>query len=348
MLIGIMQHASGERGEFSPFEYQCQLLQRCDVLPKINTRSTLENVLETLRTFKQEWHRHQQFLIPFDFSRSTGLCPDVVIEITKYLSLNETITACSIDILRLLRDAHSKVHLNNPSKRFLQIIPEHLDTRQIVSLHITDDIDSPACDFLALQMFDQVVSVTVLSQRAKQTIGRLLPHFPRVRRLSLWFGDEFDSVLLEDLRGLSFYSITRLHIRCPGVSSSWLWSEYDRGDHSKNKTITSFILDSTYYQVNWNKRYSSFGSPPLLFFKLPMPFIKSLSNVRRIRLVVNRDQLEMCLLVDQWQQLISECPQLERVIIQSPDSEKFTQTTLNIEQTLRLSRPEMIFRIKSV
>jgi thiamine kinase-like enzyme len=101
-LIEIMLRARRVKPGCFQSEYQCQVLQRCDLLPQAKTRSTLEKVVETLRTFRQEWQYHQHFLVPFDFVRSTGLCPDVVIEITKYLSLVDTINAFSIVILPLL------------------------------------------------------------------------------------------------------------------------------------------------------------------------------------------------------------------------------------------------------
>ena len=194
-----MQHASGQRRDFSPFEYHCQVLQRCDLLPRTKTRSTLENVLETLRVFKEEWHRHQQFLVPFDVSRSTGLCPDVLAVISEYLFLNDAINAFSISILPVLHQSHSKVHLNNPSYRLLEMIPEHLDPRQISSVRIIDNIDRPTHHLSAFQIFDRLVSVIVFSQTGQQTIGRLLPYLPAVHRLCVWFVTEFDWTLFKDL-----------------------------------------------------------------------------------------------------------------------------------------------------
>jgi hypothetical protein len=66
----------------------------------------------------------------------TGLCPDVQIEISKYLTLDDTINAFSISILPYLRQAHTKVHLVDAPNPFLQIIAEHLDRNQISSVRI--------------------------------------------------------------------------------------------------------------------------------------------------------------------------------------------------------------------
>jgi hypothetical protein len=195
MLIGVMQLVPREEAGFSSLEYRYQVVQFCDRLPGTGQRSALENVLETLRTSRQEWHRHQSYLVPFNVCQSTGLCPDVVVEITKYLSLDETINAFSMSILPLLRDGYSKVHLNNPTKRFVEMIPEYLDPRQVTSLRIADDPRRLRSDLNAFHTFNQLTSLTILSERASHRIEQCLNCLPKIRRLSLWLDDESSSHL---------------------------------------------------------------------------------------------------------------------------------------------------------
>ena len=346
MLVGIMPHASGQQGEFSPFEYQCQVLQRGGLLFNTNTRSTLENVLETLRVFKEEWHRHQQFLLPFDVSRPTGLCPDVVIEISKYLSLIDTINAFSISILPVLRQAHSKVHLNNPSYRLLQMIPHYLDPRQISSVYIIDDIHRPTHHLSAFQIFDQLVSMTVFSQRREPMIGRLLSYFPAVRRLCLWFITQFDWILAKDLRDLSSHPITHLHIRCTGVYFDILWTGNTRDVHSKNTTITSFTFDGEYDPWHRNRSQRHLRPERSNYFKPVIRFIRSLVNIQRVRFITSEYRVNQLLQVNEWREVISECVRLDRVIIQLVNDEGYTREAHNIEQELRRIRPGIIFRIE--
>jgi hypothetical protein len=185
ILIGMVQHAAGERGDFSPFEYQCQVLQRCDLLPKTNDRSTRENILETLCTFREEWRLAQRSLLSFDVIGSTGLCPDVLVRVCKYLLLDEAINAFSASIIPLLRQAHVKVHLNNPSRQSLVMITRCLDSRQIVSLRVTDDVQRRILNFSAFRMFDQLAGVTLLSETGTDSIDDVLQYLPNVRHLSL-------------------------------------------------------------------------------------------------------------------------------------------------------------------
>ena len=77
-------------------------------------------------------------------------------------------------------------------------------------------------------------------------------------------------------------------------------------------------------------------------------FIQSLVNVRQVRFITSRYQIEMFLEVNQWQQLVTECFRLNRVIIQLVDGGEFMQEAENIEQQLRHFRPGMIFRIQTI
>ena len=349
MLIGVTHHASSERGRFSPFDYHARVLQCGDLLIKPQNISRLEKVLETLRSFRQEWHRHQEFLFRVDVTEATGMCPDVWVEITKYLSLNDAINAFSLSILPLLRQAHSKINLDNPSNRLLQMIGQHLDPRQIASVHIITENRRSSRDFSAFQMFDQLVSVTVFSRKSNNTNGGLLPYFPTARYVSFWFAFEFDFGLLLDLRHVFSHRMTDLHIHCTGVCFVAFRPGNRKGGSSKNTTITSFLFDSAYKTTNSNHRqpYGSLQVSPSEKLPILMKFIAFLSHVRRVRLIVNPEKVQTFLEVDQWQQLISECLHLHRVTIQLADEADFTQQAVNIEQELRRIRPGIIFRIKS-
>jgi hypothetical protein len=70
-----------------------------------------------------------------------------VIEISKYLPLDDVINASSPSVFPLLRGAHTKVHLANSSHPFLQMVREHLDSRQVTSLRLADDLVTLRHDF---------------------------------------------------------------------------------------------------------------------------------------------------------------------------------------------------------
>ena len=344
ILVGIMLRALQEAPSGPQSEYECQLLQRCDLLPKTNTRSTLENVVETLRTFKQEWHHNQQFLIPFDVVRSTGLCPDVVIEISKYLSLVDIINAFSIAILPLLKAAHAKIHLENPSSLLLQKVRQHLDPSQIASLRLTNDFQIPRHHLPAFQTFDRLTSVTVISENEANAIGYLRCYLPNRRHLSLWFYFVNNSQLFRHVRDLSFFPITRLQIRCTDNAFYQFQPQHEQYSCMGNTTITSFTFEMEYYPQQRRAFRWVHDSPDLVLSAFE--FIGSLVNVRRVRFVTNRQQIPTFLQLNRWQHSFPKCVCLERVIVQLVDDGDFTEEAKNVEQEWRQLRPGIVFRIK--
>ena len=346
MLIGIMLRARREEPNCLQSEYQCQVLQRCDLLLQTNTKSTLEDLLQTLRTFRAEWHRQQQFLVPFDVVRSTGLCPDVLAEISKYLSFDEMIRAFSVNILPALRRARAKVNLVTPSNSLLQMVCRHLDPTQIASLRITDNFQIPRRYLPSFLTFTQLTSVTAVSKRGTHAIDYLRRYLPNLRRLALWFNDETEWHLFRGLRDLSSPPITHLQIHCPGNHFISLRNEYQAQKHyAKNTTITSFMFDTEYYPVHRGGFHRHNHSSQLV--NSALDFIGSLTNVRRVRFVTNRSKIQTFLQLNEWQWLIGDCACLERVIIQLVDGGDFTREAKNIEQELCHLRPTIVFRIKS-
>ena len=80
-----------------------------------------------------------------------------IIEITRYLTLNETINACSMIILPLFRQTRTKVHVVDPSNRFLAVISQHLDPNQMTSVRLPGNVSSAEKRFLILSYFHSTI-----------------------------------------------------------------------------------------------------------------------------------------------------------------------------------------------
>ena len=114
LLFGIMQRVPQAEISFSPFQYECQVLQRTDFFPQTAPNWSMERILKKLSGFGHQWYRHQELLVLFNLSRSTALCPDVLAGISPYLSFDQTIRGFSLNILPLLRQTHTKINLVEP------------------------------------------------------------------------------------------------------------------------------------------------------------------------------------------------------------------------------------------
>ena len=200
--------------------------------------------------------RHEGFLWSFGFSNATGLCADILVEIIRYLTLEETITAFSIGILPLFRHEQIKVHLVDPSRLFLQIIFQHLDQRQLSSVRFHGILVESRHDFSAFHAFDQLISLILLNPQRLSALREMLTCLPTVRAVSLWFDVEFQFRFLADTFYSPFTGATRLQGRCAGAFGDQCISEETSSRYTRNTTIQSFIFDSGHYPLRSN-RYCS-------------------------------------------------------------------------------------------
>jgi hypothetical protein len=349
MLIGVLRGVLREETEFSPIEYQPQVLQCNALLVKTNTQPTLETVVQELRTFRQVWHRNEELIAPFDICQWTGMCPDVLFEISEYLSLNDTINAFSISILPLLRNKHFHVHLSNPSDRFLELIPRYVNPRQIASLHITEKLWQTGRYFSNLRTLDQLISLTMLIPGWTFPDDVRLLKLLNIRNLSVCSEEEVGLHVVRDLQILASRSAARIHIRCAGLYHDATFNIMSTRNLTKNTTTTSYVFDLEYKPAQQNQ-------PNRLLYRYRVPsenvkylltLIQSLVSIQRIRFITNRSYIEHYLKVHLWRDVVEKCVRLDRVILQLVDDGDFTQQAHNIEQELRRIRPEMIFRMKS-
>ena len=58
MLIGVMQRVPQERKDLPLFDYQSRVLLRHDPVELTTHRLTIEEVIETLDVFREEWYRN--------------------------------------------------------------------------------------------------------------------------------------------------------------------------------------------------------------------------------------------------------------------------------------------------
>lgn len=345
MLIGIMECVSREETDCSLVEYQTEILHCGDVLIPTNARSSLPTVLEALRTFRQEFIFHEKVLVPFNVGQLTGLCPDVLLEVSKYLYLDEIINAFSMGFLQVLREGYSPVHLKDPSQRFLQIIPQHLDPRQITSLHISDDPRKHMNDLSLLRAFDRLTSLTILSERAECPSFQTQDYAYTFHTSVDYSEEDVESYLLRHLKDLYSLPITHLRVRCTGECNNHFWNRSQQNLVRKNTTIVSVVVDAEYHPSSRHAHWCSIDSIDVI--ESALLFFESLVNVQQVRLSIHRYYPGVILSVDPWLRVVRACVHLQRVILELENYGNFQQFATDIEQKLRQFRPGLIFRIET-
>ena len=118
-----------------------------------------------------------------------GLPWETIVEIVKYLSLNDAISAFPIDILRLLDNSELKFQLSNPSIPFIKMILKYFKVKQIVSSQLN------AIEMWSernLSIFQNVISITLLNLPYDNEIIYLDKYFPNLTCLSLLYDNEIN------------------------------------------------------------------------------------------------------------------------------------------------------------
>ncbi|CAF3646735.1 unnamed protein product [Rotaria sp. Silwood1] len=126
IVFGVMRRSAGEKGWPLISEYEFKLLLKDDILIQTQEKLTREAFLRELIIFKEEFDHNEQ-LLSLNFMTKTGLCWDIILEIAKYLTLNDAVEAFSDKILFLLRKYKTKVHLSYSSNRFINMILRTID-----------------------------------------------------------------------------------------------------------------------------------------------------------------------------------------------------------------------------
>ncbi|CAF1142598.1 unnamed protein product [Adineta steineri] len=246
MLIGIMRRSAKDKYWTSKSEYQFKVLLKGDTLMCIQQKSNRERLLNELAIFKGECDRNERSL-SFDFVGKTGLCWELILEIVKYLSLNDAINAFSDSILISLKNYNTKLQICEPSKGFIDLIRRKINLKQIVSLRVKSVPIWPDFEISYLSVFTNVVSLTLLNPWNIDQIKTYTILFPKLNCLSLWYdGDEVNFNTLSDILQQSFcQQIRRFEIHCAVTSCS----HFQCPPYVKNLNVRYFLFDAGYFPL---------------------------------------------------------------------------------------------------
>ncbi|CAF4754174.1 unnamed protein product [Rotaria sp. Silwood2] len=213
LLIGIMRLFEDKTNELIISEYQFKSLIEGNML--IRTQKTINRkmLLNKLCIFKKQCDENEQDLA-FDFVRRTGLCWEIILEIAKYLSLNDAISTFSTDILRLLNKDQGKFQLSNPCPPFTRMILQKFKSEQIVSLQLNANRYWLKTDLI---IFNNIISMTLLNLPYEYKINQYEEYFPKLTCLSLCYDNEINFNMFYRIFNQIWKQIKRFEIRCAGT-----------------------------------------------------------------------------------------------------------------------------------
>ncbi|CAF1089429.1 unnamed protein product [Adineta steineri] len=329
MLIGIMRRSAKDKYWALKSEYQFKVLLKGDTLMCIQQKSNRERVLNEMAIFKEECDRNEQNR-SFDFVGKTGLPGELMLEIVKYLSLNDAINAFSDSILISFKNYNTKLQICEPSKEFIDLIRQKINLQQIVSLRVKSVPIWPDFEISYLSVFTNVISLTLLNPWNIDQIKTYTILFPKLNCLSLWYDDEVNFNTLSDILQQSFcQQIRRFEIHCAATSCS----HFQCPPYVKNLNVRYFLFYFGHYSLLSTAQCTEQNKSCFLLGIID--FIKSMTNVRYVRLITNKHNLDEVSDYNQWKTLLDVCPNLKRITIESIiPGEQLVKKAIEIYRTL--------------
>jgi hypothetical protein len=346
MLIGIMRRSTGETGWAFPSEYEFQTLLECDTLSRTQEKSTRETLLRELIVFKEKYDDNEQELV-FDFVTKTNLCWEVFLEIIKYLTLNDAVKAFSDKIFPILTKYQIRLQLADPSLPFINMILRKIQSKQIVSLRLNTYLSWTAPELAWLTGFTNITSLSLLNLRRINLIHTYEEYFPNLIRLSLCYDNEVDFFILAEILKRLRRSIKRFEIHCGGVLCAHASYYSLELGYTQNCTIEYLLMDIGHFPLP--SLNECFQNHPSCFLMTTTDLIKKMSNIRYVRLVTSRYNLEHVLDANQWKSVVITCHHLNKITVEVLDgileSEQLLQKVMELEKILHNDRPTIQFRI---
>jgi hypothetical protein len=271
----------------------------------------------------------------------------VILEITRYLSLNDAIKAFSTNILPIIRNSGTKVHITDPSDAFMKIILRKLNPEQIVSVQFNGEGPCSDINLTSSTTFNNVTSMSLLNLQRTDEIIIYKAYFPNLTCVSLSYDNEIGLKSLDAmLYGLET-RIKRLKLLCGGV----LCTHYDTDERNifrtGNYTLDYFSIDISHFPViSTNQCFEEYDS---CFLMMVTDFITNMRNIQHVRLITNECYLEKLLHVNEWKSLVDVCFRLKTIILRVIGSllnkAQVKEKQLEIQNELRNVRQNIQFKV---
>ncbi|CAF2768867.1 unnamed protein product [Rotaria sp. Silwood2] len=347
MLIGVMRRASRDNNSFSICPYEFKILLEDDILMQTNIKFNRDAFLDMLITFKEEFDENEQYL-SFDFMRKTGLCLDVVLEIVKYLSLNDVVTIFSNDILPLLEKCKMILPIVEPTNRFMENMIKNINREQIISLRLKGNEIRSIMESTSSSIFHNVIVVTLLNLQHVNHVNEFKTRLPNLAGLSLRYDHEVDfhsvcKVFNYIEQPMKRFKIHCGYLRCPHRHISIMLKKIK----NLNETVEYFVLNVAHASMGFIKNCAQYYAT--CFLMAITDFIKIMRNVRHVGLIIDSINVDRLFDVKEWTSLVTACHQLEKIRIKiirnTSEDIRLTENIERIQQELSNVRQNIEFQV---
>ncbi|CAF1465902.1 unnamed protein product [Rotaria sordida] len=347
MFIGVTRKFAEENDSFSPSYYEFHFLLINDILIRTYQKLNVQTLMDELISFKEEFDNNEEIL-PIDFPRKTGLSGEIILLIAEYLSLNDTITIFSTDILRLLQKSKRKLPIIEPSDIFMKTLIKKINYEKIVSLHIKATSFNSTIKLVPSYIFNNVQSFTLVNLEDKNQINQFKKYFPNLIRLSFYYDIPVDFCVLCRIINQIPSSVKRFeihcrHIHCPHRNGRQLITRINQ----TNDTVEYFLFNMVHsFKTLINNCFQGYNT---CFFISIIDFIKSMSSVQDVRLIINEYNMKKCLDINEWKNLVDMRRQLKNMTLQTvrrmSQDIQITEKVREIQKELSTVRQTIEFQV---
>ncbi|CAF3811326.1 unnamed protein product, partial [Rotaria sp. Silwood1] len=297
-LIGITRKYEYETNELTVSKYQYETLVKANVSARTKMIVNHDILFNELTIFKEKFDENEQNL-SFNFVKKTGLCWDVILEIARYLSINDAISAFSIRILFLLQNnIQSKFQLSIPFGQFIKIILPKINNEKIISLQLKESRLYSYIQEEFLSQFKEVISVSLHDLSHTYPINNYMRIYPKLTRLSLSYDNEVRYDFLNEILDNVHPKIKRFEIHCSDVIVNRIHENSLDETNAIMTNIEYFLLDIGHYRGIATNRYLQYCEP--FYFITRIKFLGKMPCIRYIHLIIKNCDVEQFLSDEKW------------------------------------------------
>ncbi|UJR19851.1 hypothetical protein I4U23_022984 [Adineta vaga] len=349
LLIGVMRLFERNANEIVTSEYQFQKLVQDNTLLRTQMTVNDENLLTELTVFKENCYENEKNPI-FSFVEKTHLTWEIILEIAKYLSLNDAINTFSIDILSLLDHSQAKFHLSDPSGLFIKKILPKIDNEKIVSLQFrTKFFRTNVLQFLYPSK--KLTSITFHDLHDMYLNEYDLRYYRNWTRLCLYYDREINYKILEKILYEFQYQLKQFEIHCPGLYVCYGNYDTPKDLEKKMVMVEYFLLDISLQSAR--PMYGFNESHQRQYFMVEMKLMKTMPNIRYLHLIIQNDDVERVCYFTVWQLIALTFPKLTKIRIDvrgssSENKESLIKQALKLQTDIGARRKSFKFHIRSL
>jgi hypothetical protein len=193
------------------------------------------------------------------------------------------------------------------------IFPQ-IKSEQIVSVNLNTMLFCKTPGLASLSVFTNVISLILLKCQHVPAISQYEKYFPNLIRLSLWYDNEINLITLSNILNQLQRPIKRLEIHCTGILCPHYHSNWVNMGCTQNFTIEYFLIDIGQFPLpSTNECCHEYRS---CFLTTITDLIKRMANIRHVRLITNRFNLEQLFDANEWKSLINVCYQWKTITME--------------------------------